>query len=308
MSRFLSAVVLVLAVATGLYQLYAKPYLTIAGLWRKIEPIANDHCTGVPELQACESTHPPHPSSIYSIDLPLELVLYQPTGVLYLACSSPSERLAWAPGAALYDAGNASFDDYVATYDPSSRRVTHLKFANFQTERGFSAHGMDVVQSSSNPDELFVYLVNHRAPLTNQPAREVGADSSVEIFKTIVGSDTLTHIRTVEDPRVIVCPNDVVGYPDGEAFYFTNDYSAKVGLKPLQSRHLEPFRSLSSVGYCHSQTGCKLAITKMQANNGIARAQNDTIYVTSIAGLLSILERQSDNSLVVTDTVPTGVA
>ncbi|KAG6907905.1 hypothetical protein DXG01_006960 [Tephrocybe rancida] len=160
---------------------------------------------------------------------------------------------------------------------------------------------MDVVQSSSKPEDLFIYLVNHRAPLDRQSARQVGADSSVKIFKTTVGSNTLTHIRTVHDPQSIISPNDLVGYPDGQSFYFTNDHGTKVGL----FHGLEIFRRSSTVGYCHSHTGCKLAIRKMQANNGIARAQNDTIYVTSMVGVISILERQSDDSLVVTDTVST---
>ncbi|KAG6856100.1 hypothetical protein H0H87_007436 [Tephrocybe sp. NHM501043] len=229
-----------------------------------------------------------------------QIVLHQPTGLLYLACSTHSSRTAWTPAADLFDSEHASFDDYVATYDPSSGRVTRLKFVHFESERGFSAHGMDVVQSSSNSEELFVYLINHRAPL-NQSAHEVGADTSVEVFKTVVGSDTLTYIRTFEDPQVIICPNDVIGYPDGQSFYFTNDHSIRVGL----FRALELFRSVSSVGYCNAQTGCKPAITKMQSTNGIARAENDTIYVTSLSGSISFLERQSDNTLVVTDTVST---
>lgn len=159
-------------------------------------------------------------------------MLHQPTGVLYLACSLPSSRTFWTPGANRLDAEHASFNDYVATYDPVSRRVTRLKFQNFNSTRGFSSHGMDIVQSSSNPDELFVYLINHRAPLGGQPAHQVGADSTVEIFRTVVNSDSLIHIRTVQDP-VIMCPNDLVGYPDGQSFYFTNDHGEKVGFVRL---------------------------------------------------------------------------
>ncbi|KAG6862198.1 hypothetical protein C0995_002128 [Termitomyces sp. Mi166 len=286
MSRLLTLLAGLLAVAAAFYQLTLKPILTQAGLWRRIESLNNDRCTSVPELQACE-----------------KIVLYQPTGVLYLSCSLPSSRTFWTPAANRLDAEHAYFDDYVATYDPASNRVTRLKFLNFNSTRGFSSHGMDIVQSSSNPDELFVYLINHRAPLANQSAREVGADSTVEIFKTLVNTDSLIHINTVQDP-VIVSPNDLVGYPDGQSFYFTNDHSEKVGFV----RKLEYFgRKSSSVGYCHAQTGCKYAITRMQGNNGIARAQNDTFYVVnSLAGAISILERQSDDTLVITDTIPAG--
>lgn len=45
----------------------------------------------------------------------------------------------------------------------------------------------------------------------------------------------------------------------------------------------------------------------MQGSNGIVRAQNDTFYVTNtLAGTLSILERQSDDTLVIEDTIATG--
>jgi hypothetical protein len=45
----------------------------------------------------------------------------------------------------------------------------------------------------------------------------------------------------------------------------------------------------------------------MFANNGIARAKNDTFYVANAAkGKLNILERQADDTLVLTDVISTG--
>ena len=45
----------------------------------------------------------------------------------------------------------------------------------------------------------------------------------------------------------------------------------------------------------------------MQGNNGIAKAQNDTIYVaSSMGGGISILERQQDNTLVLSENIKTG--
>ncbi|RDB16671.1 Serum paraoxonase/arylesterase 2 [Hypsizygus marmoreus] len=285
MARLTSALVLLIAVAGGLYQLYVKPLLVKLGHWRVIEAIGNTQCKTVPELQACE-----------------KLVLHQPTGLLYLACSTPESRVAWTPCLSRLNASGASNNDYVSTYDPSSSRITRLKIKNFTGNRGLSLHGMDVVPSSSNPSELFVYLVNHRAPLAGQPAHLVGADSSIEVFKAIIGSDTLVHIKTVED-EVILTPNDVVGYPDGQSFYFTNDHGEKVGLL----RELDILgRATTSVGYCHVETGCKYAIRHMRGNNGITRAQNDTLYVTDVInGAVSILERQRDDTLVIVDAIKT---
>jgi hypothetical protein len=122
----------------------------------------------------------------------------------------------------------------VATYNPQSGKVTKLKTVNFNSPRGLSLHGMDVVPSSSNPSELWIYLVNHREPLNGDP-KVVGADSSVEIFKTALGGSTMEYVRTVEDPLVLT-PNDLTGTPDGKAFWVTNDYGVKTGLVSTFSR------------------------------------------------------------------------
>jgi len=273
------------AVLAGVYQLYVKPLLVTLGKGRIIESIGNEACIIVPELQACE-----------------KIVLHQQTGIIYLACSTPSSRVHWTPAVGRLNSTGASRSDFIATYDPETSRITHLKTAGFPSSRGLSLHGMDVIPSSTNSSELFVYLVNHREPLGEQPASLVGADSAIEIFKTTVGSGTLTHVRTVEDP-VIITPNDLVGSPDGKSFHFTNDHGTKTGL-------IREFEILglarTSVGFCHVDEGCKIAISNMHGNNGITRAKNDTFYVANcLWGGLTILEKQSDNTLVLTDSVHT---
>jgi hypothetical protein len=121
-------------------------------------------------------------------------------------------------------------DDYVATYNPETGLVTRLKLLNYASPRGLSLLGMDVVPSSSDPDELFVYLVNQRVPVEEKLIQEVGFDPSIEIFKTTVGASTLTHVKTVEDPAVIITPNDISGAADGKSFHFTNTQGERVGL------------------------------------------------------------------------------
>jgi hypothetical protein len=45
----------------------------------------------------------------------------------------------------------------------------------------------------------------------------------------------------------------------------------------------------------------------MVGNNGIARASNGTFYVGSATmGQLTVLEKQDDNTLVITDIIKTG--
>jgi len=198
------------------------------------------------------------------------------------------------------NASGRSVEDYVATYDPKNARITRLKFSGLP--QGVSVHGMDVVPSSSNPKDLFVYLVNHQ-PFVGQDSQKVGANSTIEIFKTKVGWSTLTHLHTVHSP-VIITPNDLVGSSDGKSFYFTNDAGAKTGLMRLL--HQVILRTpVSSVGYCHVDEGCKLATPKIHDANGIASV-NDTFYVAnSLKGSVTVFERQIDNSLVLTDVIKT---
>lgn len=160
-----------------------------------------------------------------------EMVLHPPSGLLFLACSSPADRRHWIPALALLEEDKIAFDDYIATYDVVTGSVTRLAFEGFPTSQGYSSHGMDVVPSASNPEELYVYAINHRKPVQGI-GKEVGANSVVEIFKTTLGRKTLTHVRTVEDP-VIDTPNDILGSPDGKSFYFTNDHGAKLGFVSL---------------------------------------------------------------------------
>jgi len=63
----------------------------------------------------------------------------------------------------------------------------------------------------------------------------------------------------------------------------------------------------TSVVYCDIKEGCKYAIQNMFSNNGIVRASNGTFYVAhTLSGGLSVLEEQSDNTLVITDYIQSG--
>ena len=77
-----------------------------------------------------------------------------------------------------------------------------------------------------------------------------------------------------------------------------------------QIKHINTFlrRAVASVGYCHVNEGCKFATPQIHEANGIASV-NDTFYVANtIQGTITVLERQNDNSLVLTDVVPTGAS
>jgi arylesterase/paraoxonase len=169
-----------------------------------------------------------------------ELVLHPSSGNLYLACSTPESRVKWTPALDRLEKPRLPTDpeqDYVAILDTSlplssqsyrKMRLTNLPLTDPKW-RGINIHGMDVVDSDTEPNVLWVYLINHRPPLPPSTPAE-GADSCVEIFKTTVGGDSLEYVRTIEGPEFLITPNDVVGQPDGEGFWTSNDHTAKVGL------------------------------------------------------------------------------
>ncbi|KAJ3926003.1 MAG: hypothetical protein NXY57DRAFT_780109 [Lentinula lateritia] len=276
-----------------LYQIYISPLLQVIGVFRTVENFGLDPaaCRGLPEFQACE-----------------KIVLHQPNGILYLACSTPESRLAWTPAMGQLNAQNRSTDDYIATFDPATSKITRLELQNYHSDQPISVHGMDVVPSSTNRNELFVYLVNHRAPPHEQDAETVGADSVVEIFKTTVSGNQLVHIKTVRDSNIILSPNDVAGDANGKGFYFTNDHSFKIS----HVRTLRNVFSPTSVGYCHLDHGCKIVASGLYTNNGIVKAPelNASVYVASnMGGKISVFERQAvDDSLILMDVIHIGQA
>ncbi|KAJ4467964.1 serum paraoxonase/arylesterase [Lentinula edodes] len=277
------------ALLAVLCQIYLSPLVKVIGLFRTVQTFGLDAaaCKYIPELQACE-----------------KIVLHQPSGLLYLACSTPESRLAWTPAMNQLNVQGRSNDDYVATYDPTTSKVTRLQLENFNSDQPISVHGMDVVQSTSSGNELFVFVINHRAPPAGQDPRKVGADSVIEVFKTTVSGDRLVHINTVRDPRVIVSPNDVVGEADGKGFFFTNDQGSEI------SKSYNLFSATTSVGYCHLDHGCKFVALGLYSSNGIVKAStNNTIYVSSnLGGKINVFERQSDNSLLLKDVNEKGQA
>ncbi|KAG9126325.1 hypothetical protein FRC07_003892 [Ceratobasidium sp. 392] len=249
-------------------------------------------------------------AAMHGDNLYLHEFVIHPSGILYLACTpSPWTRVAWAPAG---DSLNAtafrarSDPDYVVTFNPPSKEITKLKLVNFVEPRGLSLQGMDVVPDGHDANLLWVYLVNHRPPLDPKiDAAKVGADSVIEIFKTRLGTNVLEWVKTMEDPSVIVTPNDVLGGTNGKEFWFTNDNAVKVGLK--RYLHLL-FRVKSTwVGYCHVDTGCKVAADELYFSNGIVRASDGTVWVASSgSGDITVHEQQADKTLAPTEVIQIG--
>ena len=143
-----------------------------------------------------------------------------------MACSTQESRVHWLPTSDRLNATGKSSVDYVSVFDPSSGKVARLTTEGFKFPRGLSFHGMDIAPSTdpSRPHDIFLYLVNHRAPLGDADAAVVGADSVIEVFKTRPGGEDIHYVATFKDP-VISTPNDIAATgEEDKGFYFTNDH------------------------------------------------------------------------------------
>ncbi|QRW21354.1 urea active transporter 1 [Rhizoctonia solani] len=251
--------------SAALFQVYVRsPVLKAHGVYRKIHPINHDNCQSIPELQACEK------------------ITILSSGIMYLACAGTiASRIAWTPA---MDALNAtavltrSTADYLATYDTSTGTITKLDVRGLSDPRGLNLHGMDVVPDKIDPAMLWIYLVNHR-PEPESPYK--GADSVIEMLKTRVGTDYVEWVQTVEDARVIVTPNDIVGANNGQEFWFTNDNGAKVGIR----RYIDAMFLLDTTNHGSSDAGlqdppAKPSLIDLVGSMGAqAQEQSDTLQM-----------------------------
>lgn len=191
---------------------------------------------------------------------------HQASGLLYLACSSLDTRHHWLPNADLFNLEKRPDSDYLAILDTKSTgsvasRTTIVKPQNFKGTNGKGSYNLHGIGIHVEDDEtLRIFLINHR-PQPNP--HKNGANSTVELFESKLGSGSMRHIQTYAD-EVIFTPNDLT--PTGpDSFVFSNDHSVKTG---EVNKLLDLFAARSSVGRC-DKNGCRKVIEKYQYPNGI---------------------------------------
>lgn len=137
--------------------------------------------------------------------------------------------------------------DYIAVVDTRAsghwsdriRKITPKNFPGVQVNgkpiwnlHGISVHVVDPVLPGSKPTLKF-FLVNHRPPVDAlgrvdaAAALKSGANSTVELFTTTVGSDEFEYEHTYAHPEIRT-PNSIAA-TGKDSFIFTNDHGAKVG-------------------------------------------------------------------------------
>ncbi|CAD6439837.1 d2e48381-ef00-44f2-b72b-3f08d3d74d6b [Sclerotinia trifoliorum] len=258
-----------------LYQSFFKRIIfDVAGYGRSVSTIDafNATCERIDNLglEACE-----------------DMWLHHATGYLYMACSDVQSRLQWLPAVDRLNASGRGLTDKIAILDtrgngPLESRIQWMKTENFSGNNGdgtFNLHGFDIRQDAET-DTLRILLVNHRIPIDpitgdSLDASILGANSTIELFHSNVGSDSMRHVRTYTDPA-IQTPNRVA-WVDDDAFVFTNDRSAKIGLR----RHFDLLLGGGSIGYCDSTVNrCNVAYSSgISGPNGLVTGRDGLIYV-----------------------------
>ncbi|KAK6584281.1 hypothetical protein PZA11_002505 [Diplocarpon coronariae] len=244
-----------------------------------------------------------------------DMWLHDKTGYLYMACSDSHSRTQWFPAIHYFNASGRSLTDRIAVLDTRgpghlASRIKWLSLTNFPDIYGdgtLNLHGFSI-RADPRTDMLHILLINHRPPLdaiTGAPldARKIGANSTIELFQTKAGEDTMRHVRTYTDP-LIQTPNRVAWVSE-DSFLFTNSHSGKVGWRQA----LDPLLGGGSAAHCH-RTTCHPATPhhRLFFPNGLARGQDGLIYIPStISGSIAVFSLTAELLLQHEATIETGI-
>lgn len=231
MGKLAQAAVILVGLVAVLYQFIVKDLIFHTfGYGRELIPFDTffARCARIvqPGLEACE-----------------DMWMHEPSGMLYMACSDAKSRRDWLPAMNHLNASGRSLTDRIAVYDTRADGAieSHIKwitpegFGGINGDGTMNLHGLSV---RAVGDQLKIVVNNHRPPIdpvtgAALDAVAIGANSTFEVFTTTLGSSTMQHVKTYVDP-LIDTPNRPAWVSD-DAFVFTNDNSAKVGLVSLPS-------------------------------------------------------------------------
>ncbi|QSZ30682.1 hypothetical protein DSL72_000240 [Monilinia vaccinii-corymbosi] len=293
------AAIFVAFIAT-LYQfLFKRIIFDVIGFGRSISTIDmyNASCERIENLglEGCE-----------------DMWFHHASGYLYMACSDIQSRLQWLPAADRLNASGRGMTDRIAILDTRGSgslesRLQWMTTENFSGNNGdgtFNLHGFDI-RLDLNTDALRLLLINHRPPIdpiTGAPldAVSLGANSTIELFQSRVGSGIMRHVRTYTDPAILT-PNQVAWVND-DAFVFTNDHSAKVGFR----RHLDILLGGGSIGYCDIDGNhCNIAHSSgLTSPNGLVTGRDGLIYVpNTLLHEIHIFSLSNEKTLLKLDTL-----
>lgn len=151
-----------------------------------------------------------------------------------------------------------------------------LEFENFRGP--FVTHGIDVIANPSADDAVFIFAVNHLPNPDYLPGKDFPkARSQIEIFHHVLGTQSVTHVRSVLH-NLIKTPNDIIAISP-TAFYITNDHFYRDGILrqiedaiPAAGWSDTIYVQLSTMDTNNSEDGvsASIAFTGLHNNNGLA--------------------------------------
>ena len=212
-------------------------------------------------------------------------------------------------------------------YDTQSGSISPIRITNRPVHlHELHLHGIDAFIQPDDEKRLTFFLINHAVPEDKANAHHTGADSTIEIFQTTLGSLEWQWVSSVSH-ELMIAPNNIMATGPRQ-FYFTNDHNVKVSwvrflilcypLHPLtlsinyidfsliKTRILSVLAipgGKSDIVYCDttlpSSPTCFQAATGFYHPNGIARGPDSTLYVASSShGTVTAMEMQADHTLV----------
>lgn len=193
--------------------------------------------------------------------------------------------------------------DTIKIYDTNTGDVSTVTIENRPTHlTNLHLHAIDAWIDPKDSEKLTFFINNHGVPVGDP--HKVGADSTIEIFESRLGSKTWRHIQTVRHDLVLT-PNNIVS-TGPRSFYISNDHFHKTSAK----RALPLVRlpgAASTIVHCDASSAvpkCIEAASGIQYPNGIAKGPDSSIYVASTAlGEIKQFHIQSDYTLTEGDLV-----
>lgn len=193
----------------------------------------------------------------------------------------------------------------------TSRKLSLSGFNSF-----FNTHGIDIIVDPQQSDAIYIHAVNH-APTSEYaegknaslPAERKAA-SRVEIFHHVLGSDTATHIRTVQH-ELIRTPNDLLA-TGPTSFYVTNDHFYREGtmrmVEDLGTRATAAWSNMLHVAANAKKDGYNgvnavIALTGLHNNNGLGRGPENRIMICDASGGVTYLAHKEGRELKVDEHI-----
>ncbi|KAJ5632985.1 hypothetical protein N7490_009324 [Penicillium lividum] len=241
---------------------------------------------------------------------------YRPANLLFAACEDVKDtRFDWFPGLG-HLTPHPPARGSIHVIDPKTFKSKRLAFTNF--EGSFVTHGIDVIEDPMQQDAVYIFAVNHLPnPIyfetSEPPEKTPKARSQIELFRHVLQSDSVQHVRSILHPLVNT-PNDLYAVsPD--SFYVTNDHFYRDGtmrlMEDLYTRakwstiiHVQ----LATLKTKDATVGIEASVAHsgLWNNNGLGhgRTKNEVVISSALGGELYLADRHTNNTLSIHTTIP----